>query len=94
MQLLPILGTYRGTAVEDVRGVILVLDGTKLVVLVAVEHVLEVGLSEIALIEIGPRLWRKSLQPRDIIPGHLVLLRDHGGRWSGPVPRRGDGGID
>lgn len=91
---LPVVGANGGDGVEEVVGVVLVLDGLELGVVGAVEDVLPVGLPEVGLVEVSGAVRGELGERGHEYVGHLLLVGDHVFPGGGEVPGRGDDGVD
>ena len=74
---LPVVGANGGDGVEEVVGVVLVLDGLELGVVGAVEDVLPVGLPEVGLVEVSGAVRGELGERGHEYVGHLLLVGDH-----------------
>ena len=93
LQLGPSIRADRLKSIEQSVGIILVLDLQQAIIVDAIEGLLPVRLLEVALVHVRSRVRSQSLEQRDVVVSHLVLLDDHFGAGI-PLPGSRKSGIN
>lgn len=91
---LPVIRAHSRDGVEEVVGVVLVLDSLELGVVGAVEDVLPVGLAEVGFVEVRSAVGRQLGEFGHEHVGHEVLFVEHLLPRGGEVPGRRDDRVD